>query len=366
MGRSPPGLCGDPRPGTLRPVTSRAHRLNDLAALVPPLGRLRHQRDDLAQQAQALARENAGLRSELAEETRALREDVERWRVTAEQLGAAEPAYQLYPPGHFYSPLPDLDEVRAKADRLFDRSGDLVGIGVRLDEQLALLDELAPVMAEWPYASGASDPDLRYRPDNGYFGWTDSQLWYGLLRTVEPRRVIEIGSGWSTALLLDTIGRHDLKTELTCVEPYPERLLSTMRPEDHDRVTLVQERAQDVSPETLAGLQAGDVLFIDSTHVAKIGSDVNHLVFEVFPRLPAGVHVHVHDIAYPFEYPQEWVEEGRAWNEAYVLRAFLTDNPRWQVQLWPSLLNLRHREAMEQALAPGTPVDGGSLWLLTT
>jgi hypothetical protein len=135
---------------------------------------------------------------------------------------------------------------------------------------------------------------------------------------------------------------------------------------DHERVTLVKERAQDVPAARLADLEPGDVLFIDSTHVSKLGSDVNHLFFEVFPLLPPGVLVHIHDIAYPFEYPHEWVMEGRAWNEAYLLRAFLMDNPRWEVVLWPSLLWLRHPDEMAATLHEGTPVDGGSLWLRTT
>ncbi len=105
------------------------------------------------------------------------------------------------------------------------------------------------------------------------------------------------------------------------------------------------------------------MLFIDSTHVSKVGSDVNFLFFEVLPRLRPGVHVHVHDIAYPFEYPREWVLEGRAWNEAYLLRAFLTGNPHWQIDLWPSVLQLRHPEVMAATLHARTPVDGGSLWL---
>ena len=109
---------------------------------------------------------------------------------------------------------------------------------------------------------------------------------------------------------------------MTAIEPFPEQLRSVMRDGDADRITVRQHKVQEVPADELADLHAGDVLFVDSTHVAKIGSDVNHLVFDVFPRLPPGVLVHVHDIAYPFEYPQEWVEEGRAWNEAYLLRAF--------------------------------------------
>ena len=139
-----------------------------------------------------------------------------------------------------------------------------------------------------------------------------------------------------------------------------------MRPGDAHRVAVRPMKVQDVPLAELADLQAGEVLFVDSTHVSKVGSDVNHLVFEVFPRLPAGVLVHVHDIAYPFEYPQEWVEEGRAWNEAYLLRGFLLENQRWRVTLWSSLLWLREADRMRGALYPRTVVDGGSLGLQTT
>lgn len=328
-----------------------------LAALLPPVGRLRTQRDDLAARVAELEVELAQVRGQLSPAEAAA--EAQR-RLTPDQQ-----AYALYPPGHFYSPIPDLSDVRERAQRLFDRTGDVRGIDVRLEAQRATLAELAPLIAEWPYA-GDPDDTLRYRPDNGYFGHTDGQLWYALLRWLAPRRVIEVGSGWSTALTLDTCERHGLDTEIVAVEPYPERLLSTMTAADRQRVTLVQERAQDLPASTLADLHPGDVLFIDSTHVSKLGSDVNHLVFEVFPLLPPGVTVHIHDIAYPFEYPHEWVTEGRAWNEAYLLRAFLMDNPRWQIVLWPSLLWLRHPDEMTATLHAGTPVDGGSLWLRTT
>ena len=199
------------------------------------------------------------------------------------------------------------------------------GVDLRLGQQVALLDELGPALARWPYGDEAGRRGLRYQTDNDFFGWTDSQLWYALLATRRPRRVVEVGSGWSTALLLDACDREGLETTVTAIEPFPERLRSVMRDGDADRITVRQHKVQDMPADELADLHAGDVLFVDSTHVAKIGSDVNHLVFDVFPRLPPGVLVHVHDIAYPFEYPQEWVEEGRAWNEAYLLRAFLLE-----------------------------------------
>jgi hypothetical protein len=110
-------------------------------------------------------------------------------------------------------------------------------------------------------------------------------------------------------------------------------------------------------------LRSGDVLFVDSSHVAKIGSDVNSLFFDVLPNLAPGVVVHVHDIHYPFEYPKDWVFEGRAWNEAYLLRAFLTMNTDYEILLFNSYLSCFHIDEVAQ-LMPGWRINpGGSIWL---
>jgi hypothetical protein len=348
------------------------HRLlRHTADRIPPVSRLRAERDRLSAEVldlrDQLVRTEADCQAARRRAERAERAEAEAAALRQEvaDLRPAESAYRLFPEGHFYSPIPDLPDVRERANQLFDRTGDVPGIDLRPGEQVALLDELGPALARWPYGDPEARRGLRYRPDNGFFGWTDSQLWYALLTTRRPRRVVEVGSGWSTALLLDACEREGLDTTVTAIEPFPERLRSVMRDGDEERVTVRQNKVQEVPPDQLADLQAGDVLFVDSTHVAKIGSDVNHLVFGVFPRLPAGVLVHVHDIAYPFEYPQEWVEEGRAWNEAYLLRGFLLQNPRWRVRLWPSFLWLREPDRMRRALHPDTLVDGGSLWLET-
>ncbi len=186
-----------------------------------------------------------------------------------------------------------------------------------------------------------------------------------MLRRYQPRRYVEIGCGWSSALVLDLLDADpELDPGVVFVEPYPDRLRALMRPGDLDRARLVDRRAQDLDLALFTELEAGDVLVVDSTHVSKIGSDVNRLIFEVFPRLAPGVVVHVHDIPYPFEYSRDWVFEGRAWNEAYLLRALLTENSRWQVLLWPSQLWEQHPDAMRRALGPEALVDSASLWLV--
>jgi hypothetical protein len=95
---------------------------------------------------------------------------------------------------------------------------------------------------------------------------------------------------------------------------------------------LLELKVQDVQLAEFARLQAGDILFIDSSHVAKTGSDVLHLYFEVLPRLAPGVRIHVHDIFLPFDYPRRWVlDENRSWNEQYLLRALLMYSSRFKV-----------------------------------
>jgi hypothetical protein len=117
--------------------------------------------------------------------------------------------------------------------------------------------------------------------------------------------------------------------------------------------------------DELGRIEPGDILFVDSTHVGKIGSDVLFLVHQVLPSLPAGVHVHVHDIFYPFEYPPEWLYEGRAWNEAYLLRAYLTFNETIRINWFSSYLALFHRAEVEASLPTWGVNTGGSLWLET-
>lgn len=284
------------------------------------------------------------------------------------ELEAAFGPYALYPPGHFYSPLPSLDDVAHRPDPQAQPGGgiDPPGVDLRLDEQVELLGRLAPLLDDWPYASPPTG--LRYAPDNDYFGYTDGKLWYGLLRLLKPRRVVEVGSGWSTALVLDTVTRHDLDVELTCIEPFPDRLLSLTSADDRAGLTLIASAVQDLEPSPAGtapwdALEAGDVLFIDSTHVAKYQSDVHTLFLHVLPTLRPGVWVHVHDIAFPFEYPRPWILEGRAWNEAYLLHAMLVESSRWEIALWPNLLWHRRPDAMSAALGPDTRIDGASFWM---
>jgi len=185
-----------------------------------------------------------------------------------------------------------------------------------------------------------------------------------MMRHFRPTRIVEVGSGHSSALMLD-VNDHWLNKEmgLTFIEPFPDRLLSILRPGDHANTTLLTTQVQDVDLEVFGELGPRDFLFIDSSHVSKAGSDVNFLMFEVLPTLQPGVIVHFHDIYWPFEYPSEWAHEGRAWNENYMLRAFLAYNARFEIVLFNNWLATTQADVARARMPGWSALGTGSLWL---
>jgi hypothetical protein len=251
------------------------------------------------------------------------------------------------PPGHFYSPIPDVADIRRNEARVFATgSREIPGVDLNEAAQLTLLAQLIPFYAEQPFTPHKQQGG-RYFFENNAFSYFDAVLYYCLLRHIRPRRVIEVGSGYSSCVLLDTNERF-LGHSINCtfIEPYPQLLMSLLDANDRARMTLMARNLQDVDPGIFRELEPNDILFIDSSHVVKTHSDVNHIFFEVLPRLQDGVYIHFHDIFYPFEYPKEWVYQGRAWNEAYVLRAFLQENTRYSIELFNAFLEIFHRDRL--------------------
>lgn len=266
-------------------------------------------------------------------------------------------------PGHFYSPIPSIDEVRAREAELFGPpSPSLPGIDLRGDQQIALIKELARFYDDLPFPRTQS-PDLRYWFENWAYSYADAIFLYSMLRHLKPMRVIEVGSGFSSAAMLDTADRWLPETSFTFIDPDTAALDALLRPADRGGVTVIRAKLQDVALTTFDALEANDILFIDSTHVSKTGSDVNRIIFDILPRLAAGVHVHFHDVFYPFEYPKEWVYEGRAWNEDYILRAFLEFNDAFDIVLFGTWLARFHRELLAELMPLTLENPGGSLWL---
>jgi hypothetical protein len=267
------------------------------------------------------------------------------------------------PPGHFYSPVIAIDEVRQDEHRIFGASAATVA-GIDMNEA-AQLDLLARFEAIYPSIDfpATRTAGHRFHYENPAYGYSDAILLHCMLRHFRPRRIIEVGSGYSSCMILDTREKHLPGLDVTFVEPYPELLMSLLQPKDRETIEIIPKRVQDVPLDVFRQLQAGDFLFIDSTHVSKTGSDVNYLMFDVLPALNAGVHIHIHDVFFPFEYPMEWVLGGRSWNEQYVLRAFLQYNAKFSITMMNTYLQRFHRERFAAGLPLCLRNTGGSLWI---
>lgn len=263
-----------------------------------------------------------------------------------------------YPPGHYHSPLPDVSA--ALREPQLPPPEQVPAVDVRRDAQLGLLEKFEKYRADMPFRGGHQE-HLRYWLANDWFAHGDGVALYSMLRHVQPKRYVEVGSGFSSACALDTADRFLQGVQFTFFEPNPERLRRMLK--TSDEVDLITQIPTHYEPKHFAMLEAGDVLFIDSSHVVKYGSEVNDLLLDVVPQLPAGVHVHVHDIFWPFSYPREWIRRRWAWNEAYLLRGLLCGNSGLQINWFNSYLG---RMALEQ-VAPRLPEwgrdPGSSIWL---
>ena len=266
-------------------------------------------------------------------------------------------------PGEFGSPIPNLKEIRQRERSIFDVHDPLAAINLREDEQLELVGKLSELYQDQPFG-GHRKEGLRYYPENDFFGVGEAFTLHCILRLYRPERIVEVGSGFSSAVILDT---NDLFMggDLSCtfIDPNPKRLTALLSPEDKRRVIVRAEAIQQTPLAVFDELEDGDVLFIDSSHVSKVGSDLNRLIFDVLPRLQPGVIVHFHDIYYPFEYPKEWVFKGRAWNENYILRAFLMFNNSFDILLFNAWLDRFHSPLIAQTMPMWAENIGTSLWL---
>ncbi|HEY2325115.1 MAG TPA: class I SAM-dependent methyltransferase [Thermoanaerobaculia bacterium] len=262
-------------------------------------------------------------------------------------------------PVHFYHPLPDTSQL---PDSIWQRESELVGIDMNDDEQLRLLREVFPQFRNEYEAfptSPCEDPADFYL-GNGLFDGTDALVLYCMLRYLQPRRVVEVGSGYSTRVAAQAALANG-STEIVCVEPFPDAGLQAGFP---GLTTLVPSRVEDLSFDLFTDLRANDVLFIDSSHVARIGGDVTFLFLEVLPRLQPGVVVQVHDIFLPREYRRDWVVDAlRFWNEQYVLQAFLAFNSAFRVLLANSYLLARYPDALRETFPTSPWWGGGSFWM---
>ena len=253
--------------------------------------------------------------------------------------------YNVVKRADYYSTLPVLSEIEATRER-WDRPSDLAGLAIDVPGMQKRLGVLADEWErEFTEASGEYLANTRRGFGPGYPEF-DARTLYYFLREHKPRRYLEVGSGLSTyyaSLAARRNGDEGSPLRITCVEPYPFDALKTL-----PDFELVEGFVQDTPLEVFESLQAGDVLFIDSSHALKIDSDVAYLFLEVLPRIKTGVFVHIHDVHFPYNgpYPADtWLFGERwpvYWNEAMVVQTFLAFNTSFEILL--SVPMIRHHD----------------------
>lgn len=227
---------------------------------------------------------------------------------------------------HYYEPQFDMSNLR----RDLSEERPLPGVDFNIQEQLELLEKLV-FADELKNVPTQKTDDLSFYFNNAGFGTGDAEYWYQLIRLKKPKRIIEIGSGNSTLMAVNSINRNreddaGYECEHVCIEPYEMPWL------ENTGVSVIRKRVEDIEISFFWKLEENDILFIDSSHIIRPDGDVLFEYLELLPTLNKGVIVHVHDIFSPRNYPSYFlIEKVTFWNEQYLLEAFLSHNRSWKV-----------------------------------
>jgi hypothetical protein len=253
----------------------------------------------------------------------------------------------------YYSPIPDLREL---SDDLWLKRSELVAIDINEENQIILLSSFASrYKTEYDtFPENRTRKPYEYYTNNGLFSSVDGGILYCMVRDFKPRIITEVGAGNSTYLSAKAILKNKEEDEqyscdLLAIDPYPN---STLKKGFPGLTRLIDQKVQHVSLCEFDKLCNNDILFIDSSHVAKTGSDVEYEYLEILPRLRKGVIVHIHDIFLPAEYPRDWLFTfHRFWNEQYIFHAFLSFNESFEVLWAGSYMHLNHATALGRAFS---------------
>ena len=270
------------------------------------------------------------------------------------------------PAGHYYSPIPNHNDILEYIKSPKRNLMELPDINLNKENQFKLLQEYHEYYDALPFPE-QKEQNFRYYYAQPWFCYADAIFLYSFLRKNKPNRIVEVGSGFSSAVILDTVEKYfDQRTEITFIEPYPDRLMSILKPLDKEKVQIINKKVQDIPIDIFTSLGSGDLLFIDSSHVVKCGSDVQFLMFEIIPKLSSGVFVHFHDVFFPFEYPSEWLSKGMYWNEDYFLRAFLAYNNQWSISFFNTFVAFAFHDFLKENMPLCLKNPGGSIYIQKT
>jgi predicted O-methyltransferase YrrM len=277
-----------------------------------------------------------------------------RYRAQADRAGVHWRSTHYYQPTYRNADLPE--EV--------SHERDLPGVDLNENAQVELLkqfdygEEISSLLA-------VKGNDLTYSYDNNQYGRGDADSLYAMIRHLKPRRLFEIGSGNSTKMAAHAITKNTgddpaYECDHLCIEPYEMPWLEKLGPR------IIRERVEDVALALFQELEAGDVLFIDSSHVIRPFGDVLTEFQEIVPSLKPGVFVHVHDVFTPRDYPEKWLrEDRRLWNEQYLLEVMLQNSQRYETVLALNWAKHNHKDEFERAFPSARSVERlepGAYW----
>ena len=275
----------------------------------------------------------------------------------------------LITPVHFYSPIPDLKFLEQR--KVWDKKSELHGINFNEKKQLVNLKKLGKGFAkecDWPLSPTEDKAD--FYVDNDSFSYGCAAILHSMIREHKPKNIIEIGSGSSSKIIAKAIKINNIigiKTHYTIIDPYPAKYISKKLLK-YNR--LISKCVETVDPRYFDRLGENDILFIDSSHMVKIGNDVNFLYLDILPRLKPGVIVHIHDIGLPYEYPKSYATSEtfrQFWTEQYLLQSFLICNHDFEIILAMANIMTNYTKEFQLAFPKYDSkihkLTSGSFWL---
>jgi Methyltransferase domain len=260
---------------------------------------------------------------------------------------------------HYYEPLFDPGQL----SKPLNSKRVLPAINLNLAAQINFIQQFnfQNDLKKIPIDKNGNETTTSYFYNNGAFPAGDAECYYAIIRQIKPNNIIEIGSGFSTLIALEAIKKNEPQCKLTCVEPYERPWL-----EDLD-VEIIREKVELLPGDFFSNLKKDDILFIDSSHIIRPQGDVLYEILEVLPKLNKGVLIHFHDIFTPNDYPLSWLtKEFRLWDEQYLLEAFLSNNPEFEIICALNYLGLHHREVLNEAfpiMAQDLDKEPCSFWI---
>ena len=241
-------------------------------------------------------------------------------------------------PAHYYSSAPNILELK-KEKQIWAKRSELPGLEIDIEEQEKNLRDIC-----LPYRDEYRLHDWRF--ESGEFGQgfgiIEPHAYYSMIRHLKPQKIIEVGSGMSTYCALAALSCNNAGT-VTCIEPYPSNYLKYNK-----NIVLIKKRVQELDPSFFKCLKENDILFVDGSHVVKVGSDVNYIILEVLPRLNKGVIVHFHDIFFPYDYQRDTTKNFFHWSETSLLRGFLIGNSHAKILFSMSQLHYDKQKIMKE------------------